>query len=143
MARTRGSMRRYGNWRKSLQDYDSKFERDLHAGVLSSCEFHPEERIEYVTKHKYSPDFKYTAGDITYLIESKGRFAESHEATKYIRIRECLPERYELVFLFQTPSLPMPRAKKRKDGSIATHASWADKNGFRWFDIDTIKMVLF
>lgn len=136
-------MRRYGNWRNSLQGYDSKFEQTLHKGILSDCEFHPEEKIEYVTKHRYSPDFKHVVGNTTYLIESKGRFAETQEATKYLRVRESLPKDYELVFLFQTPTLPMPRAKKRKDGSIATHSSWAEKNGFRWFDIDSIKMVLF
>ena len=142
MARTRNSMRRYGNWRKSLQKYDSKFEKELHEGILCKCEFHPEERIEYITEHKYSPDFKYVVGDMTYLIESKGRFAESHEATKYLRIRESLPPNYELVFLFQHPNLAMPRAKKRKDGSIATHKSWAEKNGFRWYDKDSIGDIL-
>ena len=142
MARTRNSMRRYGNYRKSLQKYDSKFEQRLHEEVLSECEFHPEEKIEYVTQHKYHPDFRYESDGVVYLIESKGRFAESSEATKYLRIRECMPENYELVFLFQRPDLPMPRARKRKDGSIATHASWAEKNGFRWYDEETIKEIL-
>lgn len=142
MARTRNSMKRYGNFRKSLQKYDSKFEMKLHENVLSVCEFHPEEKIEYITPHKYSPDFKYQIGDKIYLIESKGRFSESNEATKYIHIREHLPENYELVFLFQRPDLPMPRARKRKDGSIATHASWSEKNGFLWFDEETIKEIL-
>ena len=142
MARTRNSMKRYGNYRKSLQKYDSKFELKLHEEVLSVCEFHPEEKIEYTISHKYSPDFRYEKDGVIYLIESKGRFAESNEATKYIHIRDNLPENFELVFLFQRPDLPMPRARKRKDGSIATHESWAIKNGFRAFDEETIKEIL-
>ena len=39
----------------------------------------------------------------------------------------------ELVFVFANPSAPMPRAKKRKDGTKRSHAEWAEANGFRWF----------
>lgn len=142
MARTRRSMARYGHYRRNLQKYDSKFERELHEGILSDCIFHPEERISYIVPHKYNPDFLFEKDGKTYLIESKGRFSETSEATKYLRIRESLPEDWELVFLFQYPSTPMPRAKKRKDGTIATHSSWAEKKGFQWFDRETIKEIL-
>jgi hypothetical protein len=85
MARTRNSMKRYGNYRKSLQKYDSKFELKLHEEVLSVCEFHPEEKIEYTISHKYSPDFRYEKDGVIYLIESKGRFAESNEVLPHTR----------------------------------------------------------
>jgi hypothetical protein len=76
------------------------------------------------------------------LIEAKGRFMDSSEAAKYVWIRKKLPEGTELVFLFMKPNCAMPHAKKRKDGTRRTHAEWADKNNFRWFDEYTIKGIL-
>jgi hypothetical protein len=142
MAFTRDKLRRRGNYLRALGKYDSKFEETLHGTVLSVCEFHPKERIAYTVTHKYSPDFIYRCGEQTFIIESKGRFAETAEATKYLRIRENLPEGYELVFLFQNPLLSMPRAKKKKDGTRTNHANWAEKHDFRWFDKDSIKEIL-
>ena len=49
-----------------------------------------------------------------------------------------LPDNTELVFLFADPQLPMPMAKKRKDGTKRSHAEWADANKFRWYTIATI-----
>ena len=122
------------------KQFDSKFEKELNKGVLSHCEFHPKEKVEYVVPKKYSPDFKWTdSKGFTYLIEAKGRFEDNYESSKYKHIREQLPENTELVFLFQTPKLPMPRAAVRKDGTKATHSEWATRNEFRWFDKNTIQ----
>ena len=122
------------------RQFDSKFEKELEKGVLSHCEFHPKEKVEYIVPKKYSPDFKWTdSKGFTYLIEAKGRFEDNYESSKYKHIREQLPENMELVFLFQHPQLPMPRAAVRKDGTKATHSEWATRNEFRWFDKNTIQ----
>ena len=109
--------------------YDSNFERDCHKGCLSNTKYHPEDRIEYFIFHRYEPDFK--RGKT--LIECKGRFRDSHEARKYLYIRDYLPEGFQLVFVFQNHNTPMPRARKRKDGTKFTMGEWASKNGFKWY----------
>tara|TARA_R100000656_G_scaffold24271_1_gene21457 strand:- start:195 stop:434 length:240 start_codon:yes stop_codon:yes gene_type:complete len=67
------------------------------------------------------------------LLETKGRFWDYAEFNKYIWIKKALMPSTELVFVFANPSAPMPRAKKRKDGTKRSHAEWAEANGFRWF----------
>jgi len=120
-------------WRGKYRNIDSKWEGELKEGVLCNCEFKPE-KVPYVVSHNYHPDFKIN----NILIEAKGRFIDSAEARKYICIREGLPEGQELVFLFYNYKTPMPRAKKRKDGTKFTHGEWATKNNFRWFTESTI-----
>jgi hypothetical protein len=137
---------------------DSKFEQRLRDGVLKDVEFHPDDKIEYVSRHKYEPDFVCEIPDDkgsfhTIFIEAKGRFRDSKEAAKYKDIREAITEytcykgkqtfTYELVFLFQKPDTPMPHSKKRKKcGTKQTHSEWADRNGFRWFTEQTIQEIL-
>ena len=130
-------------WKGGFRKVDSKFEKDLLEGVLKDCEFHTE-RIPYTIEHTYQPDFVHTTKDgYTYLIESKGRFMDSSEASKYKWIREALPERTELVFLFQKPTLAFPNAKVRKKcGTKKTHLEWAELNNFKWFDKNTIKEIV-
>ena len=126
-------------WKKAVKNFDSKFEKELHEGVLSHCDYHTKETYEYAITHKYHPDFIWEdSNGFTYLIESKGRFAETSEASKYRHVREHLPPFVEIVFLFQHAKTPMPRAKVRKDGTKATHGEWATKNNFRWFTTETI-----
>ena len=80
---------RIGEWQ--IDSFDSKFEKELEKGVLSHCEFHPKEKVEYVVPKKYSPDFKWTdSKGFTYLIEAKGRFEDNYESSKYKHIREQL-----------------------------------------------------
>lgn len=71
-------------------------------------------------------------------MEAKGRFWDYQEYNKYIWIRKCLKDNQELVFLFSSPSSPMPQAKRRKDGTKRSHAEWANKNNFRWFSEHTL-----
>lgn len=92
--------------------------------------------IDYVSEHKYTPDF--LSGSGKYLFELKGRFRSSGEAKKYIDIRRCLPPQYEIVFIFMNPDTPMPNAKRRKDGTKATLREWADRHNFKWATIDTV-----
>ena len=36
------------------------------------------------------------------------------------------------------PALPMPMAKKRKDGTKRSHSEWAESRKFRWYTADTL-----
>jgi len=72
------------------------------------------------------------------LLESKGRFWDFAEYSKYIWVNKKLPENTELVFLFANPSAPMPGAKRRRDGTKRTHGEWASAKGFRWFSEESI-----
>jgi len=117
--------------------YDSKWEFDIHQTILKDW-MHHGEKIVYVVKHKYEPDFVKMFNNKIVLLEAKGRFWDYAEYSKYIHIREALPKDYELVFLFQKPFSPMPQAKKRKDGTKRTHAEWAEKNNFTWYSEETL-----
>ena len=129
--------RKYNNYGSGEKAADSKWEAKLRDGVLKDAEFHSE-KIEYQVDHKYTPDWTHGS----YVIEAKGRFRESSEASKYKWIRNVLVDR-ELVFLFMKPDLAMPHAKKRKKcGTKQTHAEWAEKNKFQWFTEDTIIAIL-
>ena len=159
------------HWKRVNQNWDSKFEKTLQEGVLSHCEFHNKEKTyEYTISHKYHPDFIWTdANGRVFLIESKGNFETTNDASKYRHIRDHLPENTELVFCFMNgkTKMPrarkrkdgtfatvsewaevfcfmngktkMPRARKRKDGTFATVSEWAERHGFQWFTEETIK----
>lgn len=112
--------------------YDSLFEKEIHERLLQDARFHDkQDRVDYQVPHYYEPDFVLERGEKVYYIETKGRFRDSAEARKYLFVRENLPENAELVFIWERAGVAFPFAKKRKDGTKATHAEWADKNGFR------------
>lgn len=121
--------------------YDSKFERNLHKGVLKSWQEHGQ-KLAYYSKHEYHPDFVKVIDGITWLIEAKGRFWDSAEYSKYLWIRESLPEDYKLIFVFMKPNNPMPRAKMRKCGTKRTMADWADHNNFEHYTMDNFPKEL-
>lgn len=116
--------------------YDSKWEYKLHKNLIPSWDLHSQ-KLSYIIKHTYNPDFIKTIDGKTILLEAKGRFWDYQEYNKYIWIRESLPEDYELVFLFASPYAPMPAARRRKDGTKFTHSEWAEKNKFKWFSEKT------
>ena len=124
---------------KLPKGYDSHFEYRLDKEVLSSSWMYiptPDpDPIPYTVEHTYHTDFMLTTedGDIIYL-EAKGRFWDYAEYNKYIWVKKALGPHEELVFLFASPYAPMPATKKRKDGTKFSHAEWAEKNDFRWFD---------
>lgn len=123
--------------RKNIpKGYDSWLEYDLEQ-KLRQCSYHPE-RIEYIQRKTYEPDFVYNAEEYTTYIEAKGRFRDRAEARKYIDVRESLSENEELVFIFQNPKTSMPAARRRADGTRLSMADWADKHGFSWYTIETI-----
>lgn len=107
----------------------------------NGLEFKPNP-IEYTIEHKYNPDFKHSTGSKQILIEAKGFFQDASEAAKYKWVREALPEDTELVFVFEKPETRLHYLQRRKDGSKMSMAEWAEKNGFRWFTIDTIGEIL-
>ena len=113
--------------------YDSKWEYELHAGILHNWSHHTN-KVPYVVEHTYEPDFERDK----ILIEAKGRFWDHAEYSKYLWIRKALPDTMELIFLFQKPYAPMPGAKKRKDGTKRTHAEWAEANEFTWYSEETL-----
>jgi len=110
----------------------------LHENVLSDWEFHTN-KVSYIIKHTYEPDFIREIEGKTILLEAKGRFWDHAEYSKYIWIKKVLDDKdTELVFLFANPSSPMPQAKRRKDGTKRSHGEWASANGFRWFSVDSM-----
>ena len=119
------------------QGYDSKWEFDIHQTILKDW-MHHGEKIVYVVKHRYEPDFVKMFDNKIVLLEAKGRFWDYQEYNKYTWVRKALPKNIELVFLFSDPYAAMPQAKKRKDGSKRSHAEWADANNFRWYSEDTL-----
>lgn len=113
--------------------YDSHFERTLHEGPLKGCKFHPK-RIKYTIHREYEPDFQY--GKV--LLEAKGRFRDRQESSKYIHVRNALPEGYKLVFIFMNHKTPMPGSKRRKNGTRQSMGEWASKCGFEWYSPRTL-----
>ena len=117
--------------------YDSKWEADLHKKLLKNWEVH-NTTVAYVVEHIYHPDFIRVIDGKKILLESKGRFWDYQEYSKYIWIKKMLPKDTELVFLFASPFAPMPHTRRRKDGSKRTHADWADSHEIRWFTEKTL-----
>jgi len=130
MSRKRRKLRK-----KIPKGYDSVYEYDLHSSCLKGCTIHPK-TIEYTIEKRYEVDFMHPKDEKT-LIEAKGRFRDSDEAAKYVWFAKCNPE-YNLVFVFADPNKPMPRARKRKDGTRFSHSEWATKNGFTHYSPDNV-----
>lgn len=106
---------------------DSKLELELSRNGLKGCDWKPP-CLEYYIHKEYHPDALY--GDT--LIEVKGYFRTSAEASKYVHIQAQNTE-YELVFVFADPSKPIPWAKRRKDNTRMTHGEWAERHGFTYY----------
>ena len=123
--------------KEKIKGYDSVWEYILHDTLLKDWEHHAE-KVSYVIEHTYQPDFTRALQGTLILLESKGRFWDHAEYSKYILVKKHLPINVELVFLFANASAPMPGAKIRKDGTKRTHGEWATANGFRWYTEDTL-----
>jgi hypothetical protein len=124
-------------WMSKMRAHDSKWEKRLCETIMKGCEYHPTP-IHYTIEKHYEPDWR--LGNL--LIEAKGIFTDSVEASKYHWVRKALPEDQELVFLFQNPKTPLVWAKKRKDGTKMNHGEWAEYHRFRWFTEQTIGEIL-
>ena len=130
-----GKRRFFGTSRKKVGGYDSGLEKRLHDKELNGCQYHSL-KLDYIIPHTYEVDFIHPEDPNT-LIEVKGRFETSAEASKYVHIQKCNPD-YKIVFLFENHKLPIPGRTKRKDGTIQSHGEWATKNGFEWWSVDNI-----
>ena len=117
--------------------YDSLWEYDIHQTILKDWKHHWD-TIKYVVHNKYEADFVKEFDGKIVLLEAKGRFWDYAEYSKYVHIREALPDYMELVFLFQKPFSAMPGAKVRKDGTKRTHAESAEINNFTWYSEETL-----
>ena len=120
--------------------YDSKLEQRLHQGVLADAQHHGA-KVPYTWEHHYEPDFILDHAGTQTLVECKGYFMDRDDCTKYVWVRKSLPEGSRLVFCFENPHKAIHFQAKRKDGSKMTHAEWAIKNGFLWYDEDSIREV--
>jgi hypothetical protein len=130
------------NRSRHFKGKDSKFEHRLCTTVLKGVPYH-QHKIEYTESHVYEVDYgPVIKGNNIIYIEAKGFFMDSKEAAKYKWIRKALEPHEELVFLFMEPELQVAWGSHRKDGSRMTHAEWAERHGFRWFDDVTIKGLL-
>ena len=126
--------------------FDSLTEKRLHEQWTKlsnnkSVTWKPEP-VQYEITHLYKPDASLQLpqlnGSTTLLLEVKGYFQDSSETQKYNWVRKSLKEDQELVFVFENPNTKLHWLKARKDGTKMTMAEWADKQGFRWFTIDTV-----
>jgi hypothetical protein len=123
--------------KEKIKGYDSVWEYILHDTLLKDWSHHAD-KVSYTIPHTYEPDFTRTLQNKQILLESKGRFWDHAEYSKYIWVKKHLPKNMELVFLFANAAAPMPGAKVRKDGTKRTHGEWATANGFRWYTEDTL-----
>ena len=96
---------------KRVKGYDSIWEYVLHDTLLKNWEHHTD-KVEYSITHSYEPDFTRTLQDKLILLESKGRFWDYAEYSKYIWVRKNLPANTELVFLFANPSAPELKSER-------------------------------
>jgi len=76
----------------------------------------------------YIPD--YTNRRTGVIIEAKG-YLDADDVRKMRAVRKAFPDR-KIVICFMKPHQKLP--KKR-----LTHAEWAEKNGFLWCTLETIK----
>jgi len=115
--------------------FKSAFEKEVYLAAKQKGWEYEAEKFDYTSAHTYTPDFSKKGAVVR--LESKGRFRQG-EPKKYLDIRKDNPH-IELVFVFMNPNVPMPLAKRRRDGTKATISEWATKNNFQWCTLKTLK----
>ena len=76
--------------------YDSHWEYEIHQRLFNKW-LHHYDTVSYNIPKKYEPDFVRVFDDEkVILIEAKGRFWDYAEYSKYIHIRDALPDNVEL-----------------------------------------------
>lgn len=92
-------------------------------------------KVPYTVERKYIPDFVYkTPSGHDVLIECKGYFRVG-DTQKYKAIKRCL-EHDELVFLLSDPK------KRLRKGAKMNMGEWCEKEGIRWYTLDTVDKLL-
>jgi len=111
--------------------FRSEFEKNV-AKVLKGFEYEPF-TIPYVIHRNYRPDFVHGASGT--IIECKGFFREG-DTKKYTSVRDSLPKGQRLVFVLMHPN------KKIRKGARMTMAQWCDKEGIKWYSLDTLEELI-
>jgi len=112
--------------------FRNKFEATAAEVLKGLCRYEPF-LVPYITERNYIPDFVGTGSNgKTLLIECKGFFRVG-DIQKYKAIRNSIQDEQELVFVLYDPN------KKTRKGGKMTMSSWCEKEGIRWFTVDTIK----
>ena len=109
-----------------MPKYRSRFEENVGNTLGSDFEYESE-RHAYKISRKYTPDF--INGDI--WIEVKGYF-RAGDVAKYKAIAEQYPEK-TLIFVFSDPN------KKVRKNAKMSMSQWADRNGWEWCTLSTVK----
>jgi len=114
--------------KKTKDGFRSKFEQAVSRALTTlKIKFTYEtEKLPYILEKKYTGDF--FVDDI--ILEVKGVLL-GPDIEKMLAVKKAYPNR-RIVFVFMYPNKKVPRHK-------ATHAEWAEKNGFEWLSIDTLK----
>ena len=87
---------------------------------------HEAEKLPY--EFEYIPD--YTSRRTGTIVEAKG-YLDAEDVRKMRAVRRAHPER-RIVFCFMKPHQRLPKKQ-------LTHAEWAEKNGFLWCTLETLK----
>jgi hypothetical protein len=106
--------------------YRNKFESDTADKLTKEWKYEPY-HIPYIIKRRYIPDF--VRGNV--LIECKGYFRVG-DTQKYKAIRDSLVTQ-ELIFILYN------HKKKIRKGAKMTMSEWCEKEGFKWFTLETMK----
>ena len=117
--------------RKSIGKYRSGLEKKFADALPSKFMDYEPYDVPYTTFRNYKPDFVYK--DIV-LIECKGFFREG-DTQKYKAIKRCL-KFDELVFLLSDPK------KRQRKGAKMNMGEWCEKEGIRWYTLDTVDKLL-
>lgn len=92
-------------------------------------------KVPYTVERKYIPDFVYkTDAGYDVLIECKGYFRVG-DTQKYKAIKRCL-KFDELVFVLSDPK------KRLRKGAKMNMGEWCEKEGIRWYTLDTVDKLL-
>lgn len=119
---------------KAYAPFRSALEKRISTKISPDYMYEPKDIVvEYTMYHKYNPDFVLPSIPGV-LIEVKGYFRESSEASKYVNIKKSNPN-IEIIFIFGNSfKKAHPNCRARKDGSILTLAEWCLKHGFLYYN---------
>ena len=118
----------------SYRPYRSALEKRIAKKISEGYQYEPKGVfIDYKMPHRYKPDFVHPKQP-NILIEVKGYFRTSSEASKYVCIKRDNPEK-EIVFIFNNSfKKAHSNCRPRKDGTVLTLQEWCSKNGFLYYD---------
>jgi hypothetical protein len=108
-------------------------EKRVAALLSGEYEYEPKHAIrQYTVAHKYNPDFVHP-DSAEVLLEVKGYFRTSSEASKYVHIKRDNPDT-EIIFIFSNANKKChPNCRPRKDGTVLSLHEWCTKNGFLYY----------